>query len=349
MTSIDLGFLENCEDWLLTNKFFRSKLGGKPAWLELKKIPSPNELLCDECSEPCIFLCQIYAPLEEKKTCFHRMIYLFVCLNANCYKANENRNIKVYRSQLPRNNEFYDCEPPSEDEPSDPVPPPVALCAVCGCRGPQQCSRCKNVNYCGVVHQRIDWKHGHKTQCGANGVKGTASNPILFAQYEIVIEQEEAAAPGEKLSEEEVEKKQMEEYNKLVAEGKTGELSTVSEGEFDKYAEQCEDKYFTKFKKRIAGEPEQVLRYHRGGEPLWISSALPSDIPPCDLCGSRRVFEFQAMPQMLNSLKNENIDWGTLAVYTCEQSCNTADGSYAKEFVYKQDVISTETSSSVAS
>lgn len=50
----------------------------------------------------------------------------------------------------------------------------------------------------------------------------------------------------------------------------------------------------------------------------------------------------QIMPQLLNSLKNENIDWGTLAVYTCEQSCDPADCGYAREFVYKQDVVNTE-------
>jgi len=37
------------------------------------------------------------------------------------------------------------------------------------------------------------------------------------------------------------------------------------------------------------------LRYHRNGEPLWVSDeGKPSDgdIPVCD-CGSERVFEFQ--------------------------------------------------------
>ena len=37
------------------------------------------------------------------------------------------------------------------------------------------------------------------------------------------------------------------------------------------------------------------MRYHRNGEPLWVSDeGKPSDgdIPVCD-CGSERVFEFQ--------------------------------------------------------
>ncbi|EDS36241.1 pcdc2/rp-8 [Culex quinquefasciatus] len=142
-SSVDLGFLEPCEEWLLANKFFRSKVGGKPAWLELKKLPAAKDLLCGVCGEPCVFLCQI-------------------------------------------------------------------------------------------------------------------------------------------------------------------------------------------------------LRYDRKGDPLWLSPVVPESIPACDQCGGPRKFEFQIMPQLLNSLKNENIDWGTLAIYTCEQSCDPADRGYVREFVYKQDVVNTE-------
>lgn len=41
----------------------------------------------------------------------------------------------------------------------------------------------------------------------------------------------------------------------------------------------------------------QVLRYSRGGSPLWVSSQhIPShqDIPPCT-CGAKRTFEFQVV------------------------------------------------------
>lgn len=64
--------------------------------------------------------------------------------------------------------------------------------------------------------------------------------------------------PQQEISEEENEKKQMEEYTKLVEDGNVGELSELSETELDKYSEQVEDKHFAKFKKRIANEPEQV-------------------------------------------------------------------------------------------
>lgn len=54
-----LGFADEQEGWLLTNRFFPSKIGGRPAWLELENIPDPKELLCDYCNEPCVFLCQV--------------------------------------------------------------------------------------------------------------------------------------------------------------------------------------------------------------------------------------------------------------------------------------------------
>ncbi|XP_077139378.1 programmed cell death protein 2 isoform X4 [Ranitomeya variabilis] len=104
-----------------------------------------------------------------------------------------------------------------------------------------------------------------------------------------------------------------------------------------------EDKAFRKFKKRISIEPEQVLRYSKGGEPLWISLQnvpVENDIINCD-CGAKRVFEFQVMPQLLNHLKvdslQQSIDWGVLAIYTCSVNCN-AETHYVEEFLWKQDV-----------
>lgn len=48
-------------------------------------------------------------------------------------------------------------------------------------------------------------------------------------------------------------------------------------------------------------------------------------IPRCH-CGSRRLFEFQVLPQLLYFMEVENrgfmdFDWDTIAVFTCPQSC----------------------------
>ena len=112
--SVDLGFLEECEQWLLKNKYFPSKVGGKPgkylvykeiifviliftsiiAWLDLQNIPQAKELLCSICNAPCLFLCQIYAPLEDSDYAFHRTIYVFVCTNSGCYAPNSSRYVQ---------------------------------------------------------------------------------------------------------------------------------------------------------------------------------------------------------------------------------------------------------------
>ncbi|CAM9197941.1 unnamed protein product, partial [Choristocarpus tenellus] len=103
----------------------------------------------------------------------------------------------------------------------------------------------------------------------------------------------------------------------------------------------------------------------------------PQDVPPCPRCGSPRRFEFQVLPHLLHFLGVEacgkvwdpavamgsspgkvdtpiqhTMDWGTLAVYTCPNSCGSSfmqggdgdgDGTvggslqgYIEEFVWRQ-------------
>jgi len=103
------------------------------------------------------------------------------------------------------------------------------------------------------------------------------------------------------------------------------------------------DKAFNKFRKRIEHDPEQILRYQRGGTPLFVSAEFApkeSDIPHCS-CGSKRIFEFQIMSQILIYLSLDSVadspDWGTLLVYTCSKSCAAGTGAYVQEYLWKQD------------
>ena len=86
-----------------------------------------------------------------------------------------------------------------------------------------------------------------------------------------------------------------------------------------------------------------MVRYAK--RPLWVSDEnTPEDpVPPCPLCSGPRAFEFQVMPQALNHLAldkdigQESLDWGTLAVYTCKDSCNPVDSpAYKNEFIWRQ-------------
>ena len=431
---VELGFLEKPDAKTdLTSAHFPSKVGGKPAWLELQQLPSPEQLACSVCKKPMVLLIQLYAPMRKCPPSYHRTVYVFMCRDRACHQRGGGRQaFKVLRSQLPQKNEFYEftaCSDSDSDLDSN-CPEPLGnpsrsqtggsarrresnedvlkefreqmassspfdvqafsakkqtggvgdeddscgvlsssiddkmldslsfqmlpqqascdrclptLCSVCGARGPKRCGKCKKVAYCSQEHQRHDWRNGHQLFCAdiAGGKRAEAdvdyvpSRGVLLLEFEVVTEEEPevVTSPAEKSEEE-----KMEDFYRFAR----------SSSQRKKVAEQAKsehtmDKSFRAFKKRIAIEPEQVVRYHRSGDPLLVSEEgipLVSDIPICD-CGAARVFEFQVMPQLLYFLKldtvsSPSIDWGTLLVYTCSNGCNTKSG-YVEEFLWKQD------------
>ncbi|KFZ66308.1 Programmed cell death protein 2, partial [Antrostomus carolinensis] len=170
-------------------------------------------------------------------------------------------------------------------------------------------------------------------------------NEFLFPEYEILIEAEETEFPADSSVDPSDEQgavgtsKDLKEHEELRAPGSAGEaFQSLDEETLEAMAkhETEEDKIFQMFKERI-------IRYCRGGEgPIWVSGEnIPEekDIPNC-LCGAKRIFEFQIMPQLLNHLQvdslGESMDWGTLVVYTCADNCGEGN-EYLEEFIWKQD------------
>ena len=172
----ELGFAEKVDSYKLQSVFFPSKIGGKPAWLSHKNIPSLDEIKCSKCGGVMVFLLQVYAPRDGQLDAFHRMIYVFMCRNSNCSEENSNISFKTFRNQLPRENEFFDFEPVSADAKRDDVLPVVeglkekwgGMCNVCGYKADKKCSACKDVDYCSKDHQVLDWKNGHKYSCSGS-------------------------------------------------------------------------------------------------------------------------------------------------------------------------------------
>lgn len=221
---VDIGFLEESPSWKLESRFFPSKVGGKPAWLNLEQLPSLEELNCKICQKPCIFLCQIYAPFEEYPSCFHRTLFIFVCIDPECCNLSSNKNFKVFRSQLPRVNDYFPEEPPEESEFWNPdlnASKYLTLCKVCGCAGPLKCANCNNTNYCSKEHQKVDWKFSHKQECQKNREIEETNSSILFPEYELVIDKEFDQVSEDEKEEEEVEeemkeKKNMDLFNEMI-------------------------------------------------------------------------------------------------------------------------------------
>uniref|UniRef100_A0A7M4G298 Programmed cell death 2 n=1 Tax=Crocodylus porosus TaxID=8502 RepID=A0A7M4G298_CROPO len=278
---VELGFVEAAPGWRLRSAQFPSKVGGWPAWLGEAGLPGPAALSCGRCGQPCAFLLQLYAPLTGRPDAFHRTLLLFCCRRPTCHRpAPAPGPLRAFRNQLLRVNATYPPEPPLPPAPLPAGPPRLrngaALCRVCGCLAPKRCARCRAAHYCGRAHQKLDWAAGHRRCCGAaQSDTEIPDHGFLFPEYEIVIEPEETES-----SDSEVFEPLDEEQLEAMAKHET-----------------LEDKVFQKFKNRIAAEPEQIIRYCRGGEggPIWVSGEnIPEakDIPNC-LCGAKRIFEFQ--------------------------------------------------------
>lgn len=173
MESVELGFVKKTTAWKLRSKFFPSKIGGKPAWLTLNNLPEPSDLLCKDCGNPYVFLLQLYANIDENDNTFHRSIFVFMCSNGKCIKKFSNDNFVVFRTQLPRKNDFYSYEPPVMDEKSSSSPSAEqyqTLCDVCGCKAVLECEKCSKKNYCSEYHRKADWDWKHKELCGTGKV-----------------------------------------------------------------------------------------------------------------------------------------------------------------------------------
>lgn len=167
-----------------------------------------------------------------------------------------------------------------------------------------------------------------------------AGKSVLFKEWELIVDEED-----EEDSKDVDVGEEMDKLRKLMEEKKAGTLSNVSEDELEQYTKTMpEDKVFNKFNKRVARHPDQVLRYDRGGQPLWITGNSGDsivDVPKCQYCNGERQFEFQIMPQLLNfigvGIELNSIDWGVLVVYTCKSSCKQGP-AYKEEVIIKQDL-----------
>jgi len=165
------------------------------------------------------------------------------------------------------------------------------------------------------------------------------------------------------------------------------------------------DHVFDRFVERAAHEPQQCVRYDLGGIPLPFASdhlykqLFPSSldnpefsttvtkaefnvrpqaptrwygetsIPACPHCGSRRIFEFQLMPNLINILSESfntstevvtateeqrkaevegllkgnpdgrGMEWGTVLVFSCEKDCRLGPGNKEKQDAWNEELV----------
>lgn len=116
-----------------------------------------------------------------------------------------------------------------------------------------------------------------------------------------------------------------------------------------------EERLLLGFQDRLRRVPRQVVRYAKGGSPLWSIPSIKKEEqlwkwPICTACGTKCDFEMQLLPSLLHILQvdqfspagsvaqeggtgigdllSKGMNWGSVAVYTCPNaSCNSHEGS----------------------
>ena len=134
----------------------------------------------------------------------------------------------------------------------------------------------------------------------------------------------------------------------IDGEGSSGGGSSSTADMKDAF-ESSMDKTFQRFADRLAQNPEQVLRYEFGGQPLLYSKTdavgrllgaheagqgkvqtaagrSGGRAPRCGNCGADRVFEVQLTPYAIVELEAEELglegmEWGTIILGVCSKDC----------------------------
>eukprot|EP00435_Cladocopium_sp_Y103_P024017 s1405_g5.t2 len=134
----------------------------------------------------------------------------------------------------------------------------------------------------------------------------------------------------------------LKEYQDMVKNDPEAALDKYGGNFVEEWVEErsVKDPVFAKFTRFHALNKNHVLRYHLGGAARWFCQFRQlEDVPKCPHCGGPRVFECQVQPMLIAQLKGplqERLDFGTICIYSCEESCDPHVPSYLEEFAYVQ-------------
>uniref|UniRef100_T1DNI0 Programmed cell death protein 2-like protein n=1 Tax=Crotalus horridus TaxID=35024 RepID=T1DNI0_CROHD len=346
-----------------------SKLGGSPDW----RLPAPvAHPACGSCGAGLLHVVQVDCSLEGSP--YHRVINVFACATKSCWGNSE--SWKVLRSQylqVPRK-EIQDCAGKQLSWATESIfhnSMPVGQeqertqAATDWCNGAddwgENCEEASSEpcgisntfpreTHCAALFQRMNL--GKNTGGGfcnlaqEEQIKPSSCVPEFQPYFISVVDEEDYLCwddldHAERLLKEYQQREDVD-LEHLMSAGYT----TDGFGEkYEKNEAEKKNQIFYKFMKRISSCQEQILRYSWNGQPLFIahpSADLQTRIPPCNNCKSKRIFEFQLMPALVNMLKTRendtSIEFGTAVVYTCEKSCWIAGcSSPLEEFIFVQE------------
>ena len=326
MTGVILG-VKGCPLTVESNLLpWVTKMGGTPTYHE-EDADHPDVLLikeqigpllsCNSCGLRMFLLIQCYSPIDLAD---ERMVYLFACNNSNC-------------STKP--SESWRC---------------VSVCysLLAGTRGKEESDDDVEVQERVLGREQLSLYSFPPVLLDivpepnkAEDIEPTAVESQMIAEYErrelaLKCKMRSAAADGLPLDDAD------------EPEDNVGRDLEDLEHQLD-LKNKPTDILFDKYRRRIGRIPYQVLRYHRGGTPLFMNppKLATQNIPPCRNCGAARTFEFQVLSSILYFLRTsdyvplpgscgDGLDFATASVYVCSKQCGAVDDkafSLCEEFV----------------
>ncbi|OQS04165.1 hypothetical protein THRCLA_20950 [Thraustotheca clavata] len=337
---------------------FSVKLGGTPAYYSRESSVAYESLRCSRCEYQLYLVAQVYAPVTTDRT-----LYIFGCNSTECMDTAGSWRALRYEGLNEEEKEVEEekaapCDANNTtwgDDDSD---------DDWGDDGNTTWGAQPAVDLEALLQVRDDAMTTKTTAPVAAKPKVEITEEITtlaphFAPVLLQVDDEPMESGGEKFAheekllsayfaEEEKENAQEVAWLKNLLKFTTDVVAAgQTQGEAAESYERTplREKLFLKFKKRIKRAPTQCLRYNYGGEPLWPYPPPKLEIPKCK-CGQERVFELQLVPttnyflqvekyaasDSAHVTKQGGMDWQTVVVWSCPDSCALSH----EEFVYAQ-------------
>ncbi|KAH6651999.1 programmed cell death protein 2 [Truncatella angustata] len=348
-----------------------SRLGGYPDWLDSSTPPSSALARCKLCKDMMVLLLQLNGELPDRFQGHERRLYVFACRRKSCRR--KDGSIRVLRGLriAPGSKEAGSKKVQRQEKPvvkEQPKPQTNLGETLFGAKGLGSSSLSANPFATSASSS------GNPFSSGGNPFSASKAETPKPAEQTTKTEVEEAVKElpktfSETLSLNNTQKKSGPppppepwpaekdspapypilyladaDYETLdptpppipqATRMDMDDSGSASGGKEDKEIfESSHDADFQKFADRMAQNPEQVIRYEFGGQPLLYSKTdaigqlLGSgrSMPRCGNCGGERAFEVQMTPNAIAELEAEEMslegmDWGTIIIGVCGLDC----------------------------
>ena len=289
---------------------------------------------CSICETNLILLLQLYWPLHD--SLYDRLFHVFACRNSSCW--NEAAGWVVRRS-LSIDSSL--CAPaPTQPQPHKPMFEVADWDELTDAGEVGKTAECEMAQYqselqagANLLPSKLEELSIESTTMDNSIMHLSAGLDCYMLEY---IEASCVPAANEDHTHE------LSLYNDYMVSG-GGDLGVCVSTDDLEETDVFNDKIAEKFYNEIAAFPSQVIRFQRKGNPLWACGKFEQNlslIPNCESCGSKRTFEFQLLPTLVDYLKicgKTVVEFGNVFVFTCAGNCwDDRNANFKTEFVLVQ-------------